>query len=329
MTYIYPFPSQLPSSSLDLPATLISLEDWALVGVDGADNRKYLQGQLTCDIDALSTERYMPAAHCDAKGKLWSNILLFAEADSLAYVERASVCDSQVGELKKYAVFSKVSINRREARVLLGLAGQEARKTLHQIYADLPDAQTTVVHHENASLLYISEPTERFIIVAAHSEAERIFGLLLGKVALNDSRQWLALDIEAGLPVIDVENSAQFLPQSINLQALNAISFTKGCYSGQEMVARAKYRGANKRALYRLSGKSIRIPDVGEELELKLGDSWRRTGTVLAAIKLADDTLTIQAILNNDLEADAILRVKEDEGSELTIQPLPYSLDEQ
>lgn len=328
MAYLYPFPSQLPSSSFDLPATLISLEDWALVNVDGADSRKYLQGQLTCDIESLSAEHYSQAAHCDAKGKLWSNLLLFVQNDSLAYIERASVCESQINELKKYAVFSKVSISQCQDRVLLGFAGQNARDELGQIYTDLPNSQTTVIHHENVTLLHLSQPTERFLLIATQDEAERIFSLLLGKVALNNSQQWLALDIEAGLPIIEMENSAQFLPQSVNLQALNAISFTKGCYSGQEMVARAKYRGANKRALYWLSGKSYDLPAIGEELELKLGDNWRRTGTILAMTKLADDTVWIQAVLNNDLEPDSILRVKEDQISELTIKPLPYSLSD-
>ena len=328
MAYLYPFPSQLPSSSFDLPATLISLEDWALVNVDGADSRKYLQGQLTCDTDSLSAERYSLAAHCDAKGKLWSNLLLFVQNDSLAYIERADVCESQLNELKKYAVFSKVSINQSQDRVLLGFAGQNARNELSQIYTNLPDSQVTVIHRENVTLLYLSQPTERFLLIATQDEAERLFNQLLGKVALNNSQQWLALDIEAGLPIIDTENSAQFLPQSVNLQALNAISFTKGCYSGQEMVARAKYRGANKRALYWLSGKSEVLPAIGEELELKLSDNWRRTGTILAAVKLADDTVWVQAVLNNDLESDSTLRVKEDQLSELTIKPLPYSLND-
>lgn len=333
MAYLYPFPSQIPSSSLDLPATLMSLEDWSLINVEGPDSRKYLQGQLTCDVDALTADNYSYAAHCDAKGKVWSNILLFCKNDGLAYVERTSVVSQQTGELKKYAVFSKVAITPSENSVLLGFAGQNARQELSQIYANLPDEQKPVVHHNDATLLYFSRPTERFMLIVSPDESERIFTTLLGKVALNNSQQWLALDIEAGLPVVDLENSAQFLPQSLNLQAINAISFTKGCYAGQEMVARAKYRGANKRALYWLAGNSHRVPAPGEELELKLGDNWRRTGTVLAAVNLSDmtptdETVWIQAVLNNDLESDAILRVKEDEVSELKIQPLPYLLDE-
>ncbi|WP_439955727.1 CAF17-like 4Fe-4S cluster assembly/insertion protein YgfZ, partial [Klebsiella pneumoniae] len=72
---------------------------------------------------------------------------------------------------------------------------------------------------------------------------------------------------------------AQFIPQATNIQALGGISFKKGCYTGQEMVARAKFRGANKRALWTLAGHASRVPEAGEDLEMKMGENWRRTGT--------------------------------------------------
>ena len=328
MAYIYPFPSQLPSPSNDLPATLMSLEECSLVNIDGEDARKYLQGQLTCDLDTLTDSTHTFAAHCDPKGKVWSNLVLFCQKNSLAYIERSSVCEQQVAELKKYAVFSKLTISREQNQVLLGLAGHNARETLALIYQSLPNEQTPVVQHKHATLLYFPAPTERFLIIATANEAEAIFTQLLGKVALNNCAQWQALDIEAGYPILEAQNSEQFLPQSLNLQALNSISFTKGCYSGQEMVARAKYRGANKYAMYWLSGKApFRLPEPGEKLELQLGENWRQTGTILTAVKLVNETVWVQAILSNDLAEDAILRLRDDHET-LTIQSLPYSLTE-
>ena len=137
----------------------------------------------------------------------------------------------------------------------------------------------------------------------------------------------LALNIEAGFPVIDAANSGQFIPQATNLQALGGISFKKGCYTGQEMVARAKFRGANKRALWLLTGSASRLPEAGEDLELKMGENWRRTGTVLAAVKLEDGQVVVQVVMNNDMEPDSIFRVRDDANT-LHIEPLPYSLEE-
>ncbi|MDE9545694.1 tRNA-modifying protein YgfZ, partial [Xenorhabdus bovienii] len=92
---------------------------------------------------------------------------------------------------------------------------------------------------------------------------------------------------------------------------------------------RAKYRGANKRAMYWLAGSASSLPIAGDDLEWQLGDKWRRTGSVLVAVKLADDSVWIQVVMNNDMEAGSVFRIREDEGNTLTIQALPYSLNEE
>lgn len=93
------------------------------------------------------------------------------------------------------------------------------------------------------------------------------------------------------------------------------------------MVARAKFRGANKRALWTLAGSASRVPEAGEDTELKMGENWRRTGTVLAAVQLADGQVLVQVVMNNDMEADSVFRVRDD-AKTLHIVPLPYSLEE-
>ncbi|CNH60609.1 putative global regulator [Yersinia thracica] len=328
MAYNTPFAAQPPVASSELPLTLISLDDWVLVTLTGADRVKYLQGQVTADIDALPTDQHVLCAHCDAKGKMWSNLRLFYRGEGLAFIERRSVLDNQLRELKKYAVFSKVAIAAQPDAALLGVAGAQAKTALAGIFAELPDAEHPVVQQGNSTLLHFSLPAERFLLVTDAEQAQQLVEKLSDQAQLNDSKQWLALDIEAGFPIIDTDNSAQFIPQATNIQALNGISFSKGCYTGQEMVARAKYRGANKRALYWLAGSASRVPTAGEDLEWQLGENWRRTGCVLAAIALNDGTVWVQAVLNNDLAADSVLRVRDDAESLLSIQQLPYSLAE-
>lgn len=327
MAYKIPFPPRQPSASSHLPLTLISLEDWALVTLNGPDTVKYLQGQVTADIEALAADQHVLCGHCDAKGKMWSNLRLFHRGEGFAYLERRSVLDSQLAEIKKYAVFSKLTIAADNEAVLLGVAGFQARAALTGIFNSLPDAEHPVVQDGETTLLHFTLPAERFLLVTTAAVAEQLVARLHEQAELNDSQQWLTLDIEAGYPVIDAANSGQLIPQATNLQALEGISFSKGCYTGQEMVARAKFRGANKRALYWLEGKAGRVPQPAEDLELQLGENWRRTGTVLSAAKLADGTLWVQVVLNNNLEADSKLRVRDDAASELAIKPLPYSLE--
>ena len=322
-----PFPPRQPVASARLPLTLISLDDWALATLTGADAEKYLQGQVTADVSQMTEHQHLLAAHCDPKGKMWSNLRLFRRQDGFALIERRSLRDAQLTELKKYAVFSKVTITADDEHVLLGVAGFQARAALKNLFSDLPDAEKQLISDGATSILWFEHPGERFLLVTDVATAERVTEALRGEAQLNNSQQWLALNIEAGLAVIDAANSAQFIPQATNLQALGGISFKKGCYTGQEMVARAKFRGANKRALWYLAGRASRVPEAGEDLELKMGDNWRRTGTVLAAVQLDDGHLLVQVVMNNDMEPDSVFRVRDDAGT-LSIEPLPYSLEE-
>lgn len=322
-----PFPPRQPTASSRLPLTLMTLDDWALATITGADSEKYLQGQVTADVSTLAANQHLLAAHCDSKGKMWSNMRLFHDKEGFAWLLRRSVRETQLRELKKYAVFSKVTIAADDERVLLGVAGFQARAALANLFSTLPESENQVVQEGETTLLWFAHPAERFLLVTDAATAEMVTEKLRGEAQLNNSQQWLALNIEAGLPIIDEANVAQFIPQATNLQALGGISFKKGCYTGQEMVARAKFRGANKRALWYLAGTASRVPEAGEDLERKMGDNWRRTGTVLAAAQLDDGRVIVQVVMNNDMEPDSVFRVREDANT-LSIEPLPYSLEE-
>ncbi len=325
---LLPFAPQQPVAAAKLPLTLISLEDWALSTISGPDSEKYLQGQVTADVAVISESQHLLVAHCDAKGKMWSNLRLFRQGDGFAWIERRSLRDEQLVALKKYAVFSKVTIAADEESVLLGVAGFQVRAALANLFPALPDESTQVVRSGATTLLWFGLPEERFLVITDMAGAESLVSALKESAQLNGSAQWLSLNIEAGLPVIDAVNSVQFIPQATNIQALGGISFKKGCYTGQEMVARAKFRGANKRAMWFLRGTAARVPEAGEDLEMQMGENWRRTGTVLAATQLDEGSVLVQVVMNNDMEAESVFRVKDDATGTLHIVPLPYSLVE-
>lgn len=323
MAHIISFPAQIPHASSQLPLTLMTLDDWVLVTITGVDRVNYLQGQVTADVAAMTAEQHIMTAHCDPRGKMWSNLRLFHREKGLAFIERRSVLDNQLKELKKYAVFSKVNISLDTKAVLLGVAGLTARETLATLFSTLPNTKHPVVQQSITTLLHFTQPTERFLLVTDAFQAQQWIEILRSRTQFNNSNQWMALDIQAGFPIIDEKTSALFIPQATNIQTLGGISFTKGCYTGQETVARAQYRGANKRALYWLAGNANRVPLPGDDLEWQLNEnSWRRTGTVLSAVQLSDGTLWIQAVLNNDFTENTNLRVRDDNSSQLRIQPL-------
>ncbi|MGT3087739.1 tRNA-modifying protein YgfZ, partial [Salmonella enterica] len=129
------FPPRQPCASARLPLTLMTLDDWALATITGVDSEKYIQGQVTADVSQMTEQQHLLAAHCDAKGKMWSNLRLFRQADGFAWLERRSLRDAQLTELKKYAVFSKVVIAPDDERVLLGVAGFQARAALANLFS--------------------------------------------------------------------------------------------------------------------------------------------------------------------------------------------------
>lgn len=213
-----PFPPRQPTASARLPLTLMTLDDWALATITGADSEKYMQGQVTADVSQMTEDQHLLAAHCDAKGKMWSNLRLFRDGDGFAWIERRSVRDSQLTELKKYAVFSKVTIVPDDERVLLGVAGFQARAALENLFREMPSKEKQVVREGATTLLWFEHPAERFLIVTDEATANTLTDKLRGEAELNNSQQWLALNIEAGFPVIDAANSGQFIPQQLTFR---------------------------------------------------------------------------------------------------------------
>ncbi|WP_232037519.1 tRNA-modifying protein YgfZ [Candidatus Erwinia haradaeae] len=318
-----------PSKSLEstyLPLVLISLDEWNMVYINGPNHINFLQSQLTINVKTLLPHQHLIAAHCNPKGKIWSTIRLFHHGNGLAYITRRNIIETQSHILKRYAVFSKTNVIINKNYVLLGIAGYQARSILETIFKPLPDSISPVIQSDNNVLLWFGEPSERFLLITTKEQALVIRKILMVKEELYDSHQWLALEIAAGLPVIDNNTSGQFLPQEANLQELKAISFNKGCYIGQEIIAQTQFRNSTKQSLYWLTGITESIPEAGDALAMKIGNDWRRTGTILAACQVGNSTTWIQAILRKNIKENTSLRLLSDHKGKLIIQRLPYKL---
>ncbi|MBW3763275.1 tRNA-modifying protein YgfZ [Aeromonas jandaei] len=290
--------------------TRFALTKIAITRLSGQDRVKYLQGQVTCDVNALQPGQSTLGGHCDPKGKLWSDFRLLSLEESLLLLTTPSVLERQLPELKKFAVFSKVEIAADE-RHATGLAG---KGTDAWIAAQFGLEQSGLV----AGGMAVKIEQDRWLLVSS----EQADALPAG-----DESLWWGLEIKAGLPHMEAVHQGEFIPQMLNLQALDGICFNKGCYMGQETVARAKYRGANNRALFLLAGSASEPVNAGDTLEIQLGDNWRRSGMVLNAWQ-HQGQVWLTAVLPKDTEADARFRLKQEESSRLTLHPLPYELTE-
>lgn len=275
----------------------IRLDQYQLIEAHGADAEKYLQGQLTADLIALPSSANTLAAHCDPKGKMNAIFrLLKVDSEQFFLLIKKDLLPSALDALKKYAVFSKISFDLRDWQIV-GLIGKKCGKIEPRFTLEI-DEQRAILLNESALPINFNA----------------------------DEKIWESADIQAGLPNLSAATQNLFIPQALNLQAIEqAISFTKGCYIGQETVARAKYRGANKRAMFILKGKTQTLPAIGDEIEMRLESNWRKTGSIINAVNL-DGLLWLLVVLNNDIDPTQVFRLAQDETA-LAVQPLPYALN--
>jgi len=309
------------SISEQFPLQLIPLNQFSVLSITGEERIKYLQGQVTCDVTALPAGRSTLGAHCDPKGKMWSVFRLAMLPEEILWLQHASVTPVQLPELKKYAVFSKVTIVDASAQWhCYGLVGAEAPAWIKQAYgAKVAEHGGTL---DDGIALRLPLPAPRYLLLLRAPAAGALATLPQAEPAL-----WQTLDIDAGYPWLEAPGSGEFIPQMLNLQALDGISFTKGCYTGQETVARMKYLGRNKRALFILQGNTGVSSAAGAPLEVQLGDNWRRAGNVINAVSLHGE-LRLLAVLPNDSTPEQHFRLVDSPEVMLTLKPLPYSLEE-
>ncbi|PSW07845.1 tRNA-modifying protein YgfZ [Photobacterium rosenbergii] len=309
------------SSGDALPSlALIELSNWALVTLIGDDKKSYLHGQVTCDVVGLAADQSTLAGHCDAKGKLRTVFRLFHHNDGYGFLQRRSIMDTQLPELKKYAIFSKVDIEASND-ILLGIAGSEADTQVAQLFGGEGDVRAI----DGGTAVKVD--SQRWLLALNAEAAGVIANKLADSAVLSDDSLWDLYDILAAIPRVDTATELEFIPQAVNLQALDGISFTKGCYTGQETVARAKYRGINKRAMYIVSGPAENSPQAGDSLERSVGENWRKGGTIVAGYQFNDGQATALVVLPSDLDEGTTFRLAGTEGV-WQQQALPYSLDD-
>lgn len=311
-------PSSLDEQSALPPLALVNLDQYKAITLVGDDASSYLQGQITCDVTSLEREKSTLGAHCDAKGKVWSVFRLFHHQDGLAMVQDASAIATELTEIKKYAVFSKVTIEE-SSHVVLGILGPNADEFI--------DAQSDTRADVRSVLggTAVKVDSQRWMLLIEPEQIEHYLNAVEIKFTASI---WDRFDIEAGLPRLPQSQQSQHIPQALNLHLLGGISFTKGCYTGQEIVARAKYRGINKRALYPVKTEGTLPVETSLTLERQVGENWRSAGELLMHYRFESQGAMGLVVLPNNLEADTRLRLAEQPDIEWSFADLPYSLTE-
>lgn len=305
----------------------ISLDDYSAISLSGEEQTSYLQGQVTCDVASLDEHKLLNGGHCNAKGKVFAIFRLFNFETKHFLLQPKASLTASLAELKKFGVFAKVEIEEATNVNFTAIVGEGAHDKLLATFGKVPDSLSPSVEIENATLIYLSGDIQKYILISKIDSTNNLLTKL--DIESQPAKLWQAIEILEGFPTLGENAIDQYVPQMLNLQAINGISFTKGCYLGQETVARMQYLGKNKRALFYLTGKTTNPLTPKDSLELQLGENWRKAGDIIASYQADNGDVHIQAVLANDVDSNTKFRVKNDEQSSFSVSSLPYSITEE
>lgn len=292
---------------------------YQLISISGEEQLSYLHGQLTQDMNLVTDTQFLWAGHCSPKGKLWGAFQVFKHNEQFFMMGSSNEVTASTRELKKYGVFAKVDITHIDTPRIIGLLSDDHALTCQLLGLNFAD--TNACDFSGCKALRLDE--QRIILYV-----DEHFTLPTEIELAPDHSLFSEASILAGEPQLSTETIEEFVPQMINLQALGGISFKKGCYTGQETVARMRYLGKNKRAMYILQGQTS-SPITETDVEIQLGDNWRRAGKVVHQVyNSKTHTYSALAVLPNDTDHTSLLRAKHSPEVSMSILPLPYSLDD-
>ena len=300
-------------------ATIASpLAHLGVIEVSGADAASFLHQQLTSDIKHLADGAAQHSAWCSAKGRMLASFLVFRSGSAYQLQLSTDLLPAIAKRLRMFVLRSQVSVaDQSDGRQIIGLSGPRAEAALHA--ADLPVPAGPLSCAAFAEGVVIAVDRERFEIVVATNAAAALWQRLLPTARPAGTRVWQWLDIEAGIPLITDRTKEEFVPQMANFERLGGVSFHKGCYPGQEVVARTQYLGKVKRHLYRAHSNS---PMAAGMAIYSPSHPEHSCGMVTNAAPAPAGGYAALAIVQESFVAAADLQIAAPDGARIELQPI-------
>ncbi|WP_010322529.1 YgfZ/GcvT domain-containing protein [Marinobacterium stanieri] len=295
----------------DSPNRSVALTDYSIISITGPDAHKFLQGQLSCDLAGVDREGQLPGAHCNIKGHMHSLYEVIAAGEERYWLRiRTDMAEDALTLLKKYIIFSKAEAELETELLGIGLIGPDSQR-LSQTYTP----QTGASCNLSQSMSEIWLPADQL---------EATLGALQSEAPLATRNDWELAGVEAAIPELFPATREAFIPQMVNLQVFEGVSFTKGCYTGQEIVTRLQHRGQLKRPMYLAEVESSQPMLPGTELASEAKSS---VGKIVRAAKAGDNLYRVLAVIIKDQAEQQTIHLESTEGPCLKLSQLPYELD--
>ena len=310
---------------------LCDLSQFGVLKVSGEEAQGFLHNLFSSDVNALTLENALPSSFNTAKGRTLATLLIWRTAtDFMLQLPRELTATIQK-KLSMYVLRAKVKIEDASNEfVCIGLSGEKAKALIKEQVGPVPNepmsvtrCATPTAHYAHSTIIFLD--TNRFLIVAAPQHAPSLWQKLSTEAIPAGSPCWDWLNIRAGFPVILPQTQEQFVPQMANLDLIGAVNFKKGCYPGQEIVARMQYLGKNKRRMYLAHVYAETAPQPGAELfsmEME-GQACGMVVNAQAAPNGGYDMLAVVQIASHDAFPVHLGALT---GPRLEFTPLPYPL---
>ncbi len=302
---------------------ICDLSHLGLLEISGGDAVTFLQGQVTNDVKLLNASNAHYTGYCSPKGRLLALFFAFSHHQKLHFQLNQKLLEPISKRLKMYVMRSKVSINNvSDTVVKIGLNGNDVPALLVTFFSHIPTQAYESFSEENATLIRLAGNSPRFEIICETERAKQIWQSLKAKCKPVGRACWEWLEIQAGIPDIYVQTQEEFVPQMVNLDLLNAINFKKGCYTGQEIVARTHYLGKVKRRTHLAHIATSTPPQAGDDV---MNLNKEAVGKIVrSAIAPANGYSVLAEIRLESVETGDLFV----NDTKLEIQALPYALNE-
>ena len=309
---------------------LCDLSHYGLIRVSGAEAEGFLQNQFCNDVRKVNRTHSQLNGYCNPKGRLLALFRLFRQdGDYLLRLPR-EILEPTLERLRMFVLMSKVTLqDDSDAQVSIGYSGADAARHLSNALGSAPAAIDECLHTETLTVIRVRGPQPRFEIHGSEAAVRSLWDTLSNQARPAGSAAWTLLDIHAGLPEVLAATREAFVPQMLNLQALDALSFHKGCYPGQEIVARMRYLGKLKRRMYRAHIDADTCPRPGDNLFAEGSESGQGVGKVVLAETTPTGGADLLAVIEIASAEQGGLRLYDANGPLLTLQDLPYDTEEE
>ena len=319
----YGDPASERAASAD--STIVAdLSQLGVIALRGEDTAAFLQGQLTNDVRTLHADAAQWSGYCSPKGRLLGNFLMWRQGEDYCLQLSGDILPGVLRRLSMFILRAKVTArDASDESVRLVVAGRQALAAVTAALGAVPDAPMRSVAGEAGQVIRVGD--DKFVLSIPPERAAAVWQVLRESATPVGAPVWDWLRLNAGIPMIVAATQEQFVPQMVNLEAIGGVSFQKGCYPGQEIVARSQYLGKLKRRMYLAHVEAEAAP--GDPL-YSADIEGQATGTVVNAAPAPGGGFDVLAVAQVESANTQTLHLKAADGAPLSLKPLPYALPE-